>query len=222
MAASKESPLNTLAVVDADERISSLILDFVGDVPGSDEPASDNPRQRAQAIADIASRKAAVAAGTLALPPGPLGWITLIPELTLIWRIQAQMVADIAATFGRKAPLSREQMLYCLFRHTAAQAFRDLGVRLGQRGIVQALSSQALRRIAGQIGVRLTRRTVAKGAARWIPLFGAAGVAAYAWHDSSRVAATAMRLFDPVIDGPVALKSEHVPARRFASLRRRS
>lgn len=215
-AAKKPSaPSKAVAVSDSDDRISSLILDFVGDVPASHEAASQHPRQRAQAIADAASRKAALAAGSLALPPGPLGWITLIPELTLIWRIQAQMVADIAAAFGRQAPLSREQMLYCLFRHTAAQAFRDLGVRLGQRGVVQALSSHALRRIVGHVGVNLTRRTVAKGVARWLPLIGAAGVAAYAWYDSSRVAATAIRMFDPVIDVPLKLKSVQVPARRI-------
>lgn len=208
------APSTALAAIEPHDRMNSLILDFIGDVPGTHEPASLHPRERARGIADAASRKAALAAGSLALPPGPLGWITLIPELTLIWRIQAQMVADIAAAHGRRSPLSREQMLYCLFRHTAAQAFRDLGVRLGQRGVVQALSSRALRRIVGHVGISLSRRTVAKGVARWLPLVGAAGVAAYAWYDTSRVAATAIALFDPAIDMPTEPKSVEVPARR--------
>lgn len=208
-----------IAVVEAGETISNLVLDFVGDVPSTFEPASGNPRLRARAIADAAARKSAFAAGSLALPVGPLGWLTLIPELTLIWRIQAQMVTDIAAAFGSRAPVSREQMLYCLFRHTAAQAFRDFGVRMGQRGVVQALSSHVLRKLAGQVGIDLSRRTIAKGVARWVPLLGAAGVAAYAWYDSRRVGATAINMFDPVIDVqgvdvPVRGKSTQVPARR--------
>ena len=206
-----------IAVAEASDGMTRMVLDFVGDVPATLERASRHPRDRARAIAQAASRKSALAAGSLALPVGPLGWITLIPELTLIWRIQAQMVSDIAAAFGRRAPVSREQMLYCLFRHTAAQAFRDLGVRLGQRGVVQALSSRALRRLVGHVGVSLSRRTVTKGVARWVPLIGAAGVAAYAWYDSSRIGATAIAMFDPVIDVPIEGKSINVPARRYVA-----
>ncbi|MGB4858245.1 MAG: hypothetical protein WBP11_02850 [Dokdonella sp.] len=211
-----------VAVVEAGETISNLVLDFVGNVPGTFEPASGQPRARAGAIVDAAARKSALAAGSLSLPVGPLGWLTLIPELTLIWRIQAQMVTDIAAAFGRRMPVSREQMLYCLFRHTAAQAFRDIGVRMGERGVVQALTSHALRKLAGQVGIRLSKRTVVKGVARWVPLLGAAGVAAYAWYDSRRVGATAIAMFDPVIDVqgvdlPVNGKSINVPARRHVA-----
>ena len=63
---------------------------------------------------------------SLALPPGPLGYVTILPDLVGIWRIQAQMVADMAGVYGQQAFLSREQMLYCLFRHAAAQAMRDV------------------------------------------------------------------------------------------------
>ena len=211
-----------VAVVEAGETISKLVLDFVGVVPSTLEPASGQPRARAGAIVDAAARKSAFAAGSLSLPVGPLGWLTLIPELTLIWRIQAQMVSDIAAAFGRRAPVSREQMMYCLFRHTAAQAFRDIGVRMGERGVVQALTSHALRKLAGQVGIHFSKRTVAKGVARWVPLIGAAGVAAYAWYDSRRVGATAIAMFDPVIDVQgvdvtAKGKSINVPARRHVA-----
>ncbi len=222
-AAKKSSKASkAIAVVEAGESISNMVLDFVGNVPGTFEPASGQPRARARAITDAAARKSALAAGSLSLPVGPLGWLTLIPELTLIWRIQAQMVTDIAAAFGRRAPVSREQMLYCLYRHTAAQAFRDIGVRMGERGVVQALSSRALRTLAGQVGIHLSKRTVAKGVARWVPLLGAAGVAAYAWYDSRRVGATAIAMFDPVIDVkgvdvPVKGRSINVAARRHGA-----
>lgn len=200
------------------ERAGALITDLVAVAPATIEPASTHPRQRAREIAESAARKAAFTAGSLALPPGPLGWLTVLPELTLIWRIQAQMVADIAAAYGRRSPLSRDQMLYCLFRHTAAQAFRDVGVRLGQRSIVQALSSTAFRRLIGHVGISISRRTVARGVSRWLPVVGAAGVAAYAWYDSRRVADTAIALFDAdgeaAIDVIVESRSEYVPARR--------
>ena len=199
------------------DRLTRTILDIAGRIPETGEHKASGPHERARAIAAAAANKAALAAGTLALPPGPLGWLTILPELAAIWRIQRQMVADIAGAIGVSAELTRSHMLYCLFRHTAAQAFRDLGVRLGQRGVVQALSSRALRRLVGHVGVSLSRRTVAKGVARWVPVVGAAGVAAYAWYDSSRIAATAIAMFDPVIDLPIEGKSINIPARRHCA-----
>lgn len=72
-------------------------------------------KKRSQQIAMLAGAQAATVSGTLALPPGPLGMLTIVPDLLAVWKIQAQMVADIAGAFGKNAHLSQEQMLYCLF-----------------------------------------------------------------------------------------------------------
>jgi hypothetical protein len=106
------------------------------------------------------------------------------------------MVADIAALYGRKSTLSEEQMLYCLFRHSAAQAVRDLVVRVGERTLVKRASIQLIQEIAQKVGIRLTRQVIAKSLSRWLPIAGAAGVGAYAYYDTSQVAATAIALFE--------------------------
>lgn len=181
-------------------KFADAILNFVGHIPKTGERKSRSPMASAKSIASTAAAKAALAAGTLALPPGPLGWLTILPELIAVWKIQAQMVADIAAIYGRKAALGREQMLYCLFHHLAAQAVRDLMVRVGERFLVRRVSLQVLQRIARQIGIRITQRSIGKGIARWIPFAGALGVAAYAYYDTNHVAATAIELFEGVIE----------------------
>ena len=121
-------------------KVAEAILNFVGFVPNTGERKSRDPERDARRIANSAAAKAAVTAGSLALPPGVLGWLTILPELVAVWKIQAQMVADIAGIYGQKASLSREQMIYCLFRHTAAQAVRDLVVRVGERFLVRQVS----------------------------------------------------------------------------------
>ena len=130
-------PKKTLAIGHPERtaglKVAEAILGVIGQVPNTDEPKSPDPGTRARAIASRAAMKAALTAGSLALPPGPLGWLTVLPELLAVWKLQAQMVADIAGIYDKNAYLTREQMIYCLFRHTAAQAVRDLVVRVGER-----------------------------------------------------------------------------------------
>jgi uncharacterized protein (DUF697 family) len=181
---------------DIASRIGAAILGFLGEVPRSRERPSASPAQAARLVAKLAAKKAAAAAGTLALPPGPLGWLTILPEMVAVWKVQAAMVADIAGLYGRQASLTQEQMLYCLFKHTASQAVRDLVVRAGERWLVKQATVGALQGIARRIGTRLSERVVTKTASRWLPLVGAIGVAAYAYYDTAQVAKAAIELFE--------------------------
>jgi hypothetical protein len=175
--------------------ISEVILDFVARIPATHERQRIDPAGAARTAANKAATKAAMTSGALALPPGPLGWLTIVPELTAVWNIQAQLVADIAAIYGREARLNREQMLYCLFRHLAAQALRDLVVRVGERVLIRQASLRVLQAVVQKLGLKMTQRVLGRGVSRWLPLVGAAGVGAYAWFDTKQVAATAMALF---------------------------
>jgi len=203
-------------------RIAEAILDFVSQVPGSKVGNSHDPAGEARRLANRAAQRAALTAGSLALPPGPLGWLTLLPELIAIWRIQAQMVSDIAAAYSRHATLGREQMMWCLFRHTAAQAFRDLVVRMGDRLVFRRMSWGVAQRVARQVGVKLTQRTLSKGVSRWLPVIGALGVGAYAYYDTGQVAATAIDMFEGEVtinedaDGAAAETIESKPRARAA------
>ena len=203
---------STPTVPTAASRLADVLLDIVGTVPKPKEGESDEPLRISRELAHRAARKAAVAAGGLALPPGVLGWLTIVPELVTVWRIQAQMVADIAGAHGTEAELTREHMLYCLFRHTAAQAVRDLAVRMGQRVLVQQVSVSALQSAARQVGIRLTQHSIGRGVARFVPIAGAIGVGAYAYYDTMQVAFTASRVFQrppPARDVPRLLLRRH-------------
>jgi hypothetical protein len=180
--------------------IGQAILSLMGKVPPSKEGASQNPGLDARSKANAAAAKAALAAGALALPPGVLGWLTILPEMMGVWRIQRQMVADIAAIYGKHATLTPEQVVYCLFQQSAAQGVRDLVVRVGQRTLVRRASPVLIRTIARRIGAKLAQRAAGKGVARWVPVVGALGMGAYAYLDTAKVAATAIDLFDGVIE----------------------
>lgn len=198
-----ESRSNSLpAVRDTPPRdVEGAIERVIADVPSPRTRAVADPDRQADAVARRAAKQAAILSGSLALPPGPLGMLTVLPDLYLIWKTQRQMVADIFALYGRTAELTRTHMLYCLFRHAASQVMRDVVVRAGQRMVVQQLSGGALRTIVNRVGVSVSQRVVGTAASRWVPLAGAAAVGAYAYWDTLQVAKTAHKLLaDPGVD----------------------
>ena len=180
-------------------KLTNAILNYAAKVPLStvmpSQSANLDSGTAARSITQAAARKAALAAGSLALPVGPLGWLTVLPEMVAVWKIQSQMVADLAALQGQSASLTPTHMLYCLFKHSAAQAVRDLGVRVGERLVVKQGSVKLVQAVAWGLGKNLTQRAIGKSASRWLPLVGALGVGAYAYYDTVQVAKTAAELF---------------------------
>ncbi len=187
---------------DVRHKVGDAILDLVLKVPASSENEVTQPEVRARALGRSAARQAGLIAGSLALPPGFLGWLTVLPELVAVWKVQAQMVSDIAAVYGKGASLGREQMIYCLFKHVSAQLFRDVVVQVGERYLIQRASLGFIQSAAQALGVKMTQKIIGKSVSRFVPLIGAMGVSAYAYFDTTQVAKTAIDLFsnDIIVD----------------------
>ncbi len=213
MAARKHKPAKTedQTPEPAPGLIAQAVLSLMGKVPKSKERPSQTPLEDARKKANATAAKAALAAGALALPPGFAGWLTILPEMMGVWKMQRQMVADIAALYGKQATLTPEQVVYCLFQHTAAQGVRDLVVRVGQRSLVRRASPLLIRTLSRRIGSRLAQRVLGRGAARWVPIAGAVGVGAYVYYDTAQVAATAIDLFEGVIEVEAEVVDAAIP-----------
>ena len=180
----------------AKAQMANAIFDLVLHVPTSTESSLQNPVARAHQVSRAAARNASLISGSMALPPGFLGWLTVLPELYGVWKLQAQMVSDIASIYGKQSTLGREQMLYCLFKHVSAQVFRDVVVRVGERVVVREASLKVLQAIAQQVGVKVSQAVLGKSLSRFVPLIGAVGVGAYAYFDTLQVAKNAVELFE--------------------------
>ena len=181
-------------------KVAGAVLDIVDDVPHTKHTQSNNADERARRIANAAAAKAALLAGGLALPPGPWGWMTILPDLVGIWKIQARMVGDMAGVYGKWGTLTREHLLYCLFRHAAAQVVRDVVVRVGDRLLVRTATLWATQRAAERVAVIVTRQAIGKAVSRLVPIIGAVGVGAYAYYDTAQVARSAKEFFCGPID----------------------
>lgn len=177
-------------------RIEEQVLALVAQPPASTCRESPSPREASDALIQATATKAALAASAYALPPGPLAWLSIAPEMLTVWRIQKQLIADIAALHGASPVLGPSQMLWCLFRHTAAQAVRDLAVRVGERWVVQPAARVALQQAAAALGAQVGRQWMGQAFGRWVPVLGALGVGAYAYYDTRQVGLAALELFE--------------------------
>lgn len=176
--------------------VAEAIENIVASVPATRETASRNPGAQARALARKAATRSAALSGALALPPGVFGMLTVLPDLVAIWRLQSQMVADIAGLYGKEVELTRAHMIYCLFRHATSQLARDVAVRAGQRLVFRQMSGGALKSALTSVGMSVSQRVAGTAASRWLPVIGAAAVAGYAYYDTLQVARTAIGLLE--------------------------
>ena len=182
------------------DKLFRILFKVIHEIPTSTEKETIEALTRSRKLISEASFKAAAISGALALPSGPLGWFTIIPDLAAIWRLQAQMVADIGAVFGKEGKLTEESMIYCLFRHATAQVVRDLVTRMGERVIVRRGSLRVAENVLQSIGIRIVHRVARGGLWRLLPAIGALAVAGYAYYDTEQVGQTAIEFFSKDIE----------------------
>ena len=184
------------------EKLSALLFELITDIPESLHAPSENSDEKIKKLIRQAAVKASLVSATLSVPAGVTGVLTSIPDIAAIWRIQAQLVSDIAATYGKFAQLSREAMVWCLFRHSAAQLVRDIAVRTGSRIVVQKVSFAVLEALLKKIGLKVSTKFLGRAALRAIPAIGAIGNGAYSFYDTTEVGKTAAAYFKALADNP--------------------
>jgi hypothetical protein len=179
--------------VDFGQKVAHAIRDLISEVPSSSEVTALDPKKRAEHLADAAAWKAAAVAGTLAI-------VTIIPALGQIWRIQRQLVSDVAACYGQTPSLTPTIMVYCLFRHGSATVFKETVVQLGGRLLVKEGSLRVFQKIIEKVSLNVTQRVIGQFISRWLPLLGSAAIGAYTYRDTKKIAATAIDSFEKEIE----------------------
>ncbi len=196
----ESSESNTQLALPAQQTIFQVLENLVTSVPSSKEPLSITPQERAKEILRMAGLKAGALSAGLAIPPGPAGMLTVIPDLIQVWNIQRQMVSDIAACYGKSAQLNQQMMVYCLFRHGAAMLARDILVRVGERMILKQGSLRMMQKVLQRVSIKMTQKAIGKSISRWVPVIGPIVVGGYSMIDTRSVGKTAIETFSRVIE----------------------
>jgi hypothetical protein len=156
---------------------------------------SAQPIQDAWIVANRAARKCAVISGTSAVSLLPTGWSAVLSEAFTIWKIQAQMVSDIATLFGKKSDMTPQHLIYCLLRHGSTKAVASVLLQPSIQLMIKRLCTGFVRDLSLRLGLRISGRALGPGAALVLPAVGAIGFASVTYVDTRRVASKAIDLF---------------------------
>lgn len=137
-----------------------------------------SPGQIDSIIASCANQNGLIAAGAN-LIPGPLGALTIVPELTIIIRNQIQMIYDLGVAQGKEAHLNGDMLLAIFYTVTGGGAISLAAVKGGQL-LVRRASLRIIQRIIIWLGGKITQRVLKALLARWIPIVGSVAMGIWA------------------------------------------
>ena len=152
------------------------IQKFLLELPSSKLSPSKNPEEAIKKLTQAAALKSAAVSASLSAPGGIIGLFASLPDLAAIWKIQAQLVADIAAVYGKLGYLTQRSLLWCLCKQSGSQIFRDIAVRAGTHLLIKKSRLKVL--------------------SKAVPVLGAIGGGAYAAYDTYAVARIAKAYFE--------------------------
>ncbi len=180
--------------------ITKALTDFVASIPESKLSKARDPIVESEILIAKASWKSATVSGGLALVPGPYGMATVVPDMIAVWKVQGQLIADIAAVYGKTEHLNQETLLYCLFKNTESALFKDIFVRVGEKFLVKRMTLQYMEELLVELGFRVTQKVVGKALGRWILFIGAAAVAWYTKRETRQAGEAAKEFFSVEIE----------------------
>jgi len=163
-----------------------------------DRPSS----YQAQSIVDSYALKCASVSGFASLAPGPLGMLTIIPDLIIVLRLQTEMLAKLSVAYNKEKVISKELVLFMLFQSVGVSGIKFVVVKSAQV-VVKRASARLLQRIVSMMGGRVLQRTAGQAVARWIPGLGAAAMAIWVRYMTRKIGSEAMHLLskDIVFEG---------------------
>ncbi|MCW7496464.1 hypothetical protein ND860_08025 [Leptospira levettii] len=162
-------------------------------------PTIQPPEELLNELVQNACFKSGLISATCSLPPGPLGILSILPELLMVYRIQGHLIMDIAALYGKEVQVTKELLLYCLFKHGGAHVFRKIIEESSFKILIRPTTVRVFQTVLEKLGIMISKSIIRKQFARWVPIGGAVVTGTFAYYDTKRVGKTAMELFSKEI-----------------------
>lgn len=177
------------AISNISNRLIETITEPVTPIEIKNEPAVLQAYVRKTAL------KTASISAALAVPGGVAGFVSMIPEVAAIWKLQAQMVSSIALSHGYEEQPGREQMIWCMFRQFGLGVVSKYVFRQGGVYVSKKMSGAAFQSALKSVGLKLITQQGGRGLSRIVPIAGSLTSGALSFRDTTRVGSNALRLY---------------------------
>ncbi|MGL4604042.1 MAG: EcsC family protein [Iodobacter sp.] len=146
-----------------------------------------------QLISNYAMMNAGIS-GTAAIIPGPLGMLSVVPEIIAVTRNQIAMIYDMGAAYGQEKSINKE-LLMAIFAAAAGSGTIGVLTIRGSQVLIRRASLQVMQKLIGALGGKISQQALKAALAKWIPLVGAAGMAYWSKYSTEQIAKQAHTIF---------------------------
>ena len=169
----------------------TLVEAFDGVVSSRRRYDSENPdkipsSESVPALVAACAKTNMLVSGGTSLIPGPFRMIAAVPEIMLLIRNQLAMIYDIGMAHGKSRVLGRE-LLAGVFISALATSVGGLMVMHGGKVLVKRVALRVFQRVVALLAGRVTQQVLKSIVAKWLPLIGAAAMAAWARYSTAQI-----------------------------------
>jgi uncharacterized protein (DUF697 family) len=149
-------------------------------------------------IEDCAKKNALISGG-MSLVPGPLGMLTVIPDIFLVTQNQLFLIYEIGVAHGQDKKITKE-LLAAVFASARGTSLGALVIVHGSKLIIKRASLRVFQQIVLLLGGKITQQFLKTSISRWLPVIGPAGMALWSYHSTKLIAAKAVEVFRQEIE----------------------
>ena len=140
----------------------------------------------------------ALVAGAAGLIPGPWGMLAAVPEIITVIRNQAKMISDICIACGQHRHLRAELVVGILISTMGSGGGSLIAVQ-GGKLLVRRASLRVMQKVIAMLGGKVTQQLLKSMVGKWLPVVGAAAMAAWARFTTKKLGEQAFELLSKEI-----------------------
>lgn len=137
--------------------------------------------------------------GSMSLIPGPLGLVSVVPELALITNNQIAMIYDIGLAYGKEKHLTKELLLGVTISAMGSSA-GGLLVMHGSKVVVKKASVKVFQNVVKVLAGKITQKVAKSALGKFVPLLGAAALATWSAYTTKMIGKRAIEIFSKEIE----------------------
>ncbi len=158
-------------------------------------------RDDAKSIINRYSNTNGVIAGAAGLVPGPWGMLAAVPEILAVIRNQTQMIFDLGVAYGQHRYLRSELVVGILLSSMGSGGGSLIAVQ-GGKLLVRRASLRVMQRVVAMLGGKVTQQLLKSMVGKWLPVVGAAAMAAWARYTTKKLGERACEMLSKeIVDG---------------------